>query len=215
MGRNNYHLFMALLLSVSVMLTYGAYLGYGILYNRLQEETGGSFPWSEGLPWLTYFELLGYSISDDLRVGTMAFFAMLTMPLSSGMFVYHLYLIWAGMTTNESAKWGDWRDDISNGITYTAKASDIYPPYDDDHFAEPNTDWPATNDQTLVYTDRGEPPKVGSVLTRNRISIIQPDNAADVAPDPRWTRVKSLKEVTNLYDLGFWTNMQDSLGLHI
>ena len=195
------------------MLTYGACLGYGILSDALQKQIGGSKPWSEDLPWLDYFQLLGYAISDDIRVGTMGFFALLTMPMSSGMFLYHVYLIWAGMTTNESSKWGDWRDDISNGLAYRAKASDIYPAYDDDYLAEPSTSWPTTSDQTLVYTDHGEPPRIGYVLTNDRISIIQPRNSANSPPDPRWTRVKSLKEVTNLYDLGFWENLQDSLGL--
>ncbi|KAL1960305.1 hypothetical protein VTO42DRAFT_8265 [Malbranchea cinnamomea] len=212
-GRNNYRFFLGLLLSVSILLVYGACLGYDILYRRLQEEKGGSTPWSKDLEWLTYLELLGYAISDDLRIGTVAFFAMLTAPLSSAMLLYHIYLIWAGMTTNESAKWGDWRDDISNGIVYAAKASQIYPPREDDYLAEPCTSWPVTGDQTLVFTEGGEPPKVGSLLTMDRMSIIQPDNAEDAASDPRWVRIKSMKEIKNIYDLGFWSNLRDSLGL--
>jgi palmitoyltransferase len=216
-GQNNYRYFLLLLLSVSMLLVYGAYLGYTLLYNALQEALYHGPPggyWSRGMPWLRYLEFLGLAIADDIRVGGVAFFALLTAPLSSVMLGYHIYLIWAGMTTNESGKWADWRDDIAYGVVYKAKASQIYPHWADDPFAEPHVSWPVTSDQTLVFTEGGEPPKVGSLPSMDRISIVQPDNVAEAPIDTRWAKVASLKEVTNIYDAGFWTNMRDSLGFN-
>ncbi|KAI2478336.1 Palmitoyltransferase [Pyrenophora tritici-repentis] len=34
------------------------------------------------------------------------------------LFGYHIYLIWAGMTTNESGKWSDWSDDMVEGVVF-------------------------------------------------------------------------------------------------
>jgi hypothetical protein len=39
--------------------------------------------------------------------------------------------------------------------------------------------------------------------------IIQP-NDADAVVDPRWKRLGSLRDVTNIYDLGFWGNIRDA-----
>jgi len=214
-GRNNYRFFLALLLSVSVLLIYGGYLGYIILDRALQQAI---FPqalpharhWSKGEGWSVYFQFWGMAISDDIRIGGVFLLALLSAPLSLTLLFYHLYLIWAGMTTNESAKWTDWREDIAAGFAFKAKSSQIYgsrtegnPP------AEPNIPWPVNCDQTLVFTD-GNPPKIGYQLTREFNSIVQPDNP-DASLDTRWIRVKSLNEVVNIYDLGFWSNLRDGL----
>lgn len=215
-GQNNYQYFLALLLSTSVLLFYGAHLGYIVLYDAVQEQFHTGPPghyWSERLAWMPYVELLAFAAADNIRVGGVALFAMLTAPLSSAMLIYHIYLIWAGMTTNESGKWGDWRDDIACGAVFKAKASQIYPPPEDDPIAQPHIEWPITSDQTLVFTQDAEPPKIGFLLTMDRISIIQPENAEGVAPDSRWVSVSSLKDVTNIYDRGFRANLRDALGL--
>lgn len=162
-----------------------------------------------------YLELWALSIADDIRIGAVFLLAALTTPLSAAMFCYHIYLIWAGMTTNESAKWSDWRDDIANGIAFQAKASQIYgQDYIDEHGAQFEIPWPKQTDQTLVFTANGQPPKEGHFLTQDRLSAIQPSNP-DAQDDPRWLRVKSMGEVVNLYDCGFRSNLLDSLGFDI
>ena len=36
--------------------------------------------------------------------------------LAGGFGVYHVYLVWAGSTTNEQGKWGDWKEDVLDGL---------------------------------------------------------------------------------------------------
>ncbi|WEW58221.1 palmitoyltransferase swf1 [Emydomyces testavorans] len=153
--------------------------------------------WSKGLPWSLYLEMWALAMADNIRVGAVFLLAALTTPLSTAMFCYHLYLIWAGMTTNESDKWSDWRDDIADGVAFKAKSSQIYgDPYDSDDMAGYMVPWPKLNDQTLVFTD-GQAPKEGFLLTEDCFSIIQPDNP-EAKDDPRWTRVLSMKEVKSM-----------------
>nr|KMM65211.1 palmitoyltransferase swf1 [Coccidioides posadasii RMSCC 3488] len=216
-GRNNYAYFLALLLSMSVLLGYGSFLGYTILDDSLRKALTPNVPlssalnhWSKGIPWSMYIEMWSLAIADDIRVGSVFLLAALTTPLAVAMFCYHMYLIWAGMTTNESAKWSDWRDDVADGVAFKAQYSHIYGNLFDD-MVEPEVPWPKENDQTLVFTD-GHPPKEGHLLTSDRFSIIQPDNP-DAKDDPRWNRVRSMKEVVNIYDRGLWVNLFDSLGI--
>jgi len=150
------------------------------------------------------------AMSNDIRIGGVSLLAVLSAPLSLTLLFYHLYLIWAGTTTNESAKWTDWRADIANGCAFKAKSSQIYgSPTDRNPPVEPNIPWPVNCDQTLIFTD-GNPPKIGYHLTKEFNSIVQPDDP-DVSIDPRWVKIKSLNEVVNIYDLGFWSNLWDGL----
>ncbi|KAG5294231.1 DHHC zinc finger domain-containing protein [Histoplasma ohiense] len=219
-GENNYRYFLALLLSMFVLLSYGTYLGYSILDRYLQDTLVLSFPtamrskhWAEGIEWGMYFELWGYAIADDIVVGGVFLLAMLTVLLPLAMFLYHVYLIWSGMTTNESAKWGDWRDDIADGLVFKARKSEIYPQkHPDAHIVEPYVPWPIQVDQTLIFTDDGNPPRVGFSLARECSSITQPGDL-DAIADIRWMRLQSLKDVVNIYDRGFWANLRDALHL--
>jgi len=130
----------------------------------------------------------------------------MTAPLAFAFLVYHIYLIWAGMTTNESAKWSDWKDDVADGIAFKLirdhKRSDS-PLLD---LPEAPGTWPVTSDQVLVFTD-GEPPKNGHRIEEGSNEVLQPRNP-DAAIDPRFVQVRSMKEIDNIYDLGFWNNLR-------
>jgi len=214
-GANNYRYFLALLISVSILLMYGAYLGYTILDGVLQEQIfpgsrGSPYQrhWSSGEGWSVYLQFWALAIAEDLRIGGVFLLAMLTTPLPSTFFLYHLYLIWSGMTTNESAKWADWRDDINDGLVFKAKRTQIYgKPLGGN--AEPDISWPVDCDQTLVFTN-GEPPKFGCLPSIGLNTIIQPSNP-DAPTDPSWTKVRGLRDVVNVYDLGFWKNLRDAV----
>ncbi|KGQ00816.1 hypothetical protein PAAG_12511 [Paracoccidioides lutzii Pb01] len=203
---------------MSVLLSYGSYLGYGILDQRLQDALVPTYPstvpakhWAEGTDWAMYFQLWGFAIADDIVVGAVFLLAVLTAPLPFAMLLYHLYLIWSGMTTNESAKWGDWRDDIADGLVFKAKKSEIYPQrHPDADIVEPDIPWPINTDHTLIFTSDGSPPRVGFSLDKECTSITQPGKLG-TAPDPRWRRVQRLEDVVNVYDLGFWSNLREAL----
>ncbi|KAK2811234.1 hypothetical protein FQN50_002331 [Emmonsiellopsis sp. PD_5] len=204
---------------MSVLLMYGTFLGYGILDQGLQKALVLSFPtavhsrhWSKGIDWAMYLQFWGLAITDDIFVGSIFLMALLTTPLPSAMFLYHVYLIWSGMTTNESSKWADWRDDIVDGLVFKAKRTEIYvKKHPDADIVEPDILWSVKADQTLIFTDDGEPPRVGFRLARECTSIEQPEDP-DSAVDLRWRRVKNLRDVDNIYDLGFWSNLRDALG---
>ncbi|KAK2745112.1 palmitoyltransferase swf1 [Myotisia sp. PD_48] len=216
-GRNNYRYFLALLVSLSFLLAYGAYQGCFIIDGRLQDAVNVHSPnprsvphWSKGLTWKIWFEFWILALADDVRIGAVALLAALTTPLAAGMLAYHIYLIWAGTTTNESSKWGDWRDDISEGVAYMAKSSEVHKIDGWDDFSEPYVAWPKKSTHTLIYNVGGEPPKLGYTFTTEQNSISQPESP-NAPIDSRWTRVQNLEQVINIYDLGFWDNLREAL----
>lgn len=140
-----------------------------------------------------------------LSIAGVGLLAATTAPLPLGLLAYHIYLVWAGMTTNETSKWADWRDDMADGIVFKAKRSVIV---EDDakraqngavngtlrpdrHLAaaiveEPAIDWPVESDQIVVKTTDGRPPN---------------------GRENMYERIWSLEQVDNIYDLGFWDNL--------
>lgn len=214
LGKGNYAYFVAMLLSVSAMLSYGAYLAYTILEEFLQNSRLGRFDdgtlkksWSAGTTWTLYFSAWGWAIAEDVRIGAVGLLALLTAPLGWGLFFYHVYLIWAGMTTNESSKWGEWNDDIADGLVYRMEddaAPAIQGRQESDH--EPLVDWPATSKQIIerfANPDSIRSDSIQSDKSSGSVGGMQRTSA--------WRRVHNLREIENLYDLGFWDNLWDIL----
>lgn len=214
-GKANYAYFVGMLLSLSVLLTYGGYLTYVLSVKTLQDHTlhrsegmSGRQRWSTGITWSRYFELWAWTLTRDVRVGGVGMLATLTAPLAWGFFWYHVYLIWAGMTTNESSKWADWRDDIADGLVFrrerdTKSTADVHLNLE----MEPLVDWPVSSNQLLVVRENGRPP---DELT-NPIEGISTLHMAIPSMQRPWKRVQDLSEVDNLYDLGFWDNLIDAM----
>ncbi|KAI9878705.1 MAG: palmitoyltransferase swf1 [Pleopsidium flavum] len=215
LGRGNYGYFVALLLVLSILLTYGGYLGHMLLTQTLQETPlrrsqgmASRSHWSVGKNWSVYFQLWGWAITKDVRVGSVAMLTIMIAPLAWGLLLYHVYLIWAGMTTNESLKWADWKDDIADGIVFkgrrslnTAGSGSIDPE------VEPNVAWPIESDQILVRTETGLPPNTGESSMGAKATFAS--NADHIPHEFNWVSVKELQEVNNIYDLGFWDNFRD------
>ena len=127
---------------------------------------------------------------------------LLTGPLAWGLFAYHVYLIWAGMTTNESLKWADLRDDIADGFVFKRqKQPNIPDKIQRDESIEPGVIWPIWSTQELVIRLDGQLPKV---------TESNGDMGKRLAGKP-WARVRTLGEIENLYDLGFQDNILDVL----
>lgn len=112
------------------------------------------------------------------------------------MFLYHLYLVWAGTTTNESSKWSEWKEYIDEGLVYKwdSAASRIIAESRDPTI-EPFVEWPIHSNQRLFRSEDGRPP--GATLDGSGIAV-------------GWKPVRGLYEVENLYDLGFWDNLKDA-----
>jgi len=198
-------------------------------YERWYTYTPG--PGSDLSSWTTRFQVKGHNflsyVSIYLDVGGfrasgVGLLALLTWPLPLGLLAYHIYLIWAGMTTNESAKWADWRDDMADGVvflghrredtmqenrfvpqasTHSSSSSSPFPtpPETPPEDEEPPTTWPLESRHILIRTPSGQPPR--TLPSRIRV----------VAKEDGFERVWSLAAVENVYDLGFWDNLCEAL----
>ena len=210
-GKENIAHFLCMLLSLSLTLCYGVYLAYTILTDSIQRHTlrrangvDSRAHWSSGKSWSQYLSSWGWALSADFRVGGIGLLALLTAPLAWGMFLYHIYLIWAGMTTNESSKWSEWKDNIAEGLVYKRTNGPLL--VDEISFeaeAEPFNDWPVSSSQRLFRSEDGKSPPSSKA-----------QNISSLAPgvsqlSPLWEPVHGLHEVQNLYDLGFWDNLKD------
>ena len=216
MNRNHAY-FVAMLLSVSFMLSYGAYLASAILTGFLQNSSLGRFDggtmkksWSTGTTWTVYFNAWSWAMAEEIRIGAIGLLALLTAPLGWGLFFYHVYLIWAGMTTNESSKWAEWKEDIVDGIVYKSKAVAGVGMNNRQEGGENLVEWPATSEQVVVRSGNSDIDGCGG---HGPASGTSSNNAERAQRTSAWNRVRSLQEIENLYDLGFWDNLWDVLSM--
>lgn len=219
LGRGNYRYFLGLLLSLGLLQLYGAYLSYFILSPYVIIDPSASFLSAD------YWNQLGNGVvvavnEGGLSIAGVGLLAAATACLPLALLAYHLYLIWAGMTTNESQKWADWRDDMADGFVFRASRQALQThnslrKYGDrqsgnghlmatnghsasgnpalDSVGEPHVPWPKQSDVVLVRTNDGKPP---------------------TGQDALWTRVWHLSEVDNIYDLGAFENLKEVLKGH-
>ncbi|KAJ5168676.1 uncharacterized protein N7482_004270 [Penicillium canariense] len=210
-GANNYVYFLSLLLSVSVLLIYGTLLGYSLLCQTLRHFIPLDIQ-AAMKGWTMYFHVWSIVLTRDPKIGTVTLLMLMTAPLAAAFLAYHTYLIWAGMTTNESAKWSDWKEDIADGLVFKGKRSQI--PGAPAHVDLGDQPWPVQTDQILV-TDSG-PPLEGCLLedTSNRVHYRGDANKPRTV-DPRWTELHNMSDLDNIYDLGFRKNLIDAFGLPV
>lgn len=187
--------------------------------------------------------------------------ALVSFPLAAGLTVHHVYLIWVGMTTNESGKWADLREDIAGAVVWRARVGELvgdFPGLEGRCWGESESegeegdrggivwvgkDWPLKPSWVVVrMEERGRRPRVrrrkvrrtgveesGDLLGKadreadgqlrrfgepegNSSSNARANGQAGESQweeDERWTQVKSLGEIENVYDLGFWDNLKD------
>lgn len=203
-GKGNAFYFMAMMASLGALMNYGAYLAYLVTSKTIKTEvahqTGNLDPklnWSAAKTWSEYGEFHLWAFAQDFRVGAVGMLALMCGPLAWALFFYHTYLVWAGMTTNETSKWADWRDDIADGIVFKTKRSMAQQDARDTTI-EPFVDWPISSTQQLIRT---EDRALQRPLPNGHENSLFGKGAL--------RRVKGLEEVDNLYDLGFWGNLRD------
>ncbi|PNS14992.1 Palmitoyltransferase swf1 [Sphaceloma murrayae] len=196
LGRTNYRYFLGLLLSLPILEVYGAYLGYTILSPHLNFSLlhGKSLFSTEY--WNTLAVISMYATNKGgLSIAGVAILAATTAPLPVALLAYHLYLIWAGTTTNENAKWGYLGEDMEDGFVWRAKRSEVQTfkrgltqrnGESTQKEAEVEVDWPVDSDQIVVRTMDGLAPRGCEHL---------------------YEQIWSLRAVDNIYDLGFWDNL--------
>lgn len=198
LGRNNYRYFLLLLLSLGLLEIYGAWLAWKVLSPAYANLDGG-LGWLDNEYWSQWGNAFVRAVNaGGLSVAGVGMLAATTTPLPLGLLAYHVYLVWAGMTTNESAKWADWKDDMQDGFVFIGKrsvilqrererkgADSVLPDGETDDEPECD-DWPIKSNHMVVRTTDGKPP---------------------VGQEDMWERVSTLDDVTNIYDLGLWQNL--------
>ena len=203
LGRGNYVFFVAMVLSLAVMLIYGTHLTYLLLDDFLQDSlvrrsqgTDKRSHWGVGRTFSQRIDMWAWAFTEDLYVGCIGMLCLFTAPLAGGLFLYHIYLVWAGMTTNESFKWDEWKEDVADGLVYKHLEVKYDSAPSKDPSLEPSVDWPVTTRQRLINRANGPP-----------LSPVE-----EVALQIRgWIKILSLREVDNIYDLGFLDNFRDIL----
>ncbi|RDW85486.1 hypothetical protein BP5796_03811 [Coleophoma crateriformis] len=194
-GYGNIHWFLLLLFTTGLLIAYASYTGLNLLWGEIIQafpDRGSSWldVFRKSPSWSSYFGLWGWAMQQMTRMSAVTLLCLLTNPLVWGLLGYHIYLIWAGTTTNESLKWSDWQAEMKDGFVFKRKLAEDR---QKDLSIEPAwTRWPAESQQTVVRTEDGRPPQ---------------DARAMGVGD--WQRVWNLAEVENLYDLGFWDNLGD------
>lgn len=209
-GVGNHHWFLLLLLSTAVLCSYGGWTGLCILRDRVLER----FPHWSLLPWRAYevsggaladtplatrkmtfntwLVLLSWGMKNFIHLGSVSLLGLLISPLVWGLLAYNLWNVWTGQTTNESLKWGDWKYDMEDGLVYKRRMATTDAGLLSAGAA--SSRWPIEPEHVLVRTEDGNPP---------------PPNDKALPGVGEWERVWTLRDVENLYDLGFWSNLKD------
>lgn len=223
-GAHNYQHFFFLLVSISCLLLYGSLTGWSILNRIAQQQfvpsylTVGSVTskkWSTGLDWSDYINAWSIIIAMNVRLGAITLLASMCLPLSTGFAIYHVYLFYLGATTNETAKWSDLKEDIMDQLIWSGKIEEL------------TSDYPGPLDPATVYDadyHRDESSKCGRTpvwptcprdwvirIADGAMPLRRRTDGLGDEPDTRWKKVRSIQEVVNIYDLGFFENAREML----
>jgi palmitoyltransferase ZDHHC4 len=191
-GYGNQQWFLLLLLSTAILTLYGGVLGIYLMGDRIRERQPLWSVWPpKGMKYSTYFLLLGWGIQGNPKLGSTTLLALFISPLVWGLTIYSFYLVYCGITTNESLKWSEWKEDMQDGYVFQRR---LMPNRRIDVRKEPlSTRWPTEPNRILVATVDGRAPKPSS----------------RVAGEGEWEPVWKIKDVDNLYDVGWWDNLMD------
>jgi palmitoyltransferase ZDHHC4 len=223
LGRSNYRYFLALLLTLGLLQIYGACLSWTLMRPHLDFPSPTKFGIATKTFWVEMVDVLAVAINmGGLSIAGVGLLAASTAALPLGLLLYHCYLIWAGMTTNESQKWADWRDDMADGSVFKASRRELAihnrlrkyggpgslqkqaNGYPDSRSHTPNPILDFGIDGTDDGTD-----EVGMLwpLTSDQILVQTNDGQPPLGQEALWTRIWGLDSVENIYDLGGWENL--------
>ena len=192
-GYRNHRWFILLLLSTAMLITYGTLLGLSLLSATVRARLPGWNPWPLPPPelgWHRYVSLWAWALQRSTGMGAVTLLTLLLSPVIWAFFLYTVYMLHCGMTTNESLKWSEWRDEVRFGTAYRRSMS--LSRVKDPRFEGPDSRWPVDTAQIIVTTATGMPP------TNPNIPGHGP-----------WGHLRVFANVDNLYDLGLWNNTLD------
>jgi hypothetical protein len=198
-GIGNHHWFLLLLFTTGVLTLYAGVLGMSLTMAKIRTIQPHWALWQphalmkDGVTPMgmdKYLVMWTYALQSTVGIGAVTLLCLLTTPLVWGLLGYHLYLVYCGTTTNESMKWSDWQAEMDDGCAFKRRLPADRPRY----VGESSwTRWPVEAEQILIRTEDGQFPHSPQTL----------------AGAGEWERVWRLRDVENLYDLGFWENLLD------
>ncbi|EPS41121.1 hypothetical protein H072_5001 [Dactylellina haptotyla CBS 200.50] len=186
-GHKNIKWFFAFLMSTNIILVYGFYLTFYMIKQIVADTLpkGTTIP---DLSWGEYVNEFFLCLVLDVSLGIVCLLCLMTGLMSFGFTGYHFYLLWAGTTTNETFKWTDWKDDISAGEVWMAQDPTRNPFTGRWSSQTPGPlnafNWPVQSDK-IVYR------------------IINPEEMEYLDKQLIWTKVDSMDDLVNVYDIGF------------
>jgi hypothetical protein len=165
----------------------GCMLGTRFLLAYLKTAFPGFRAVRSGLSWTDYLTVWRKAIEEYPTAGGVTLLCFATSPLVVGLFLFNVYQIWAGITTNESNKWTDLKLDIKEDMV---RRKLLDPNRKVNARIEPlEVDWPLQPKQIIAFTDE--------IPASEASSVWHPIRAA------RWD------DLHNIYDIGFWRNLGD------
>ncbi|KAM3440877.1 hypothetical protein NHJ13734_003087 [Beauveria thailandica] len=194
-GYDNHRWFLLLLLSTAVLTSYGGLLGLSLLSRVVRNRYPDWSVWPRaGYGLNNYLVAWSWAMQRDVSLGATTLLAALTSPLVWALLFYTLYHVYCGTTTNESLKWSEMGDDMADGYAFTRP---IRRGRERDFGIEPSCSrWPVEPEMAVIATADGQPPVVRQGMP-------------PLAGEGDWQRVWKLKNVENMYDLGFRDNLAD------
>ncbi|KAK3705715.1 palmitoyltransferase swf1 [Vermiconidia calcicola] len=182
------------------MEIYGAYLSYSILQPFLQ--TNPANPMFSKAHWndLVRVAIIAVNVGG-LSIAGVGMLTVATAALPLGLLAYHCYLIWAGMTTNESQKWADLRDDMADGYVFKASHQAL---------RAHNQPW-KNNSANPIYAQANGDGTVYDNEPSDQVLVMTSDGRPPIGQEELWTQVWSLGDIVNLHDLGGWDNFVEIL----
>lgn len=194
-GHGNHRWFLSLLLSTAALTSYGGLLGLSILSGVIKNRFPGWSVWPPaGYGLNSYLVAWSWAMERDISLGATTLFATLTSPLVWALLFYTLYHVYCGTTTNESLKWSELGEDMADGYAFTRP---IRRGRERDFGIEPSCSrWPVEPEMVVIATADGQPPVIHQGMP-------------PIAGEGDWERVWKLKNVENMYDLGFRDNLAD------
>jgi hypothetical protein len=166
-----------------VLTTAGTLLGGQFVFKFLKT----SFPKfsfsGANLSWSQYFSFWSFALAEEPGVGGVTLLCLLTTPLTFALLGYNTYLLYRGMTTNETGKWKDFQAEVDDG--YVIRRSLPQSRRGDETQGATLIGWPKKPVKTYVTIDAQ---RVGDV---------------SLPTEGVWESNLTLGDVDNIYDIGF------------
>ncbi|KAG0336135.1 hypothetical protein BG004_008181 [Podila humilis] len=204
-GHNNHRYFILFLYSAVQVCWYGTFLIYHIFVSRMYSSSMYKFlvatkRW-ENLGFLRNYHIFIYQMQEDKSLGALGVFATLAGLVIFIFFLYNIYLVGTGVTTNESFKW----EDIGEMI-YRRELVEVQ---DIDPTGVP------VGPKKYEQRDRRHPshPRYVPPAQSSTTSKKQQQHSPAMPPGYSMTEnvITKMREIDNIYDMGFKANIASIL----